>query len=217
MGESGNSETASAVVVGLEPPGDEAEMIERAKTQPEAFGRLYEAYYGRILSYAYRRTLDTAVAEEITSNTFFNALRALPAYDSRGKFGAWLYRIATNDIRLRRRSQRNRPESSSRWREEFCRVHFAPHWAVAAEDREERMYQFAQLHHVISCLPDRYQAVLALRYFEGMPCAEIADVLGKRIGTVKSLIHRGLERLKRQIETDGTTFPAGLKQQMKKE
>ena len=58
--------------------------------------------------------------------------------------------------------------------------------------------------------------MLALRYFEGMPCAEIADVLGKRIGTVKSLIHRGLERLKRQFETDGTSLLQSLPQQLKK-
>ena len=110
------------------------------KAQPQAFGDLYDLYYGRILNYVYRRTLDAAVAEEVTSNTFFNALRALPRYDNRGKFGAWLYRIATNEIRLNRRSQRNRQEGNSRWRAEFDRIRFTSHGSVGAleEDIERK-------------------------------------------------------------------------------
>jgi RNA polymerase sigma-70 factor, ECF subfamily len=74
------------------------------------------------------------------------------------------------------------------------------------------MREFARLHDALACLPDRYQTVLALRYFETMPCAEIADVLGEKIGTVKSLIHRGLERLRRQFEKHGTSSPQSLPQ-----
>ena len=55
---------------------DEAELVERAKTHPEAFGELYDRYYTVVLNYVFRRTLDVALAEELTSNTFFNALRA---------------------------------------------------------------------------------------------------------------------------------------------
>jgi hypothetical protein len=65
---------------------DEAELVERAKTQPEAFGHLYDRYYSVVLNYVFRRTLDVALAEELTSNTFFNALRALGGYENRGKF-----------------------------------------------------------------------------------------------------------------------------------
>ena len=79
---------------------DEAELVERARTQPEAFGHLYDRYYGVVLNYVFRRTLDVALAEELTSNTFFNALRALGVYENRGKFLAWLYRIAGNEVRL---------------------------------------------------------------------------------------------------------------------
>jgi RNA polymerase sigma-70 factor, ECF subfamily len=113
-------ETSAAV--GPTPGDDEADLVELAKTQRQAFGQLYELYYSRILNYIYRRTLDVASAEELTSNTFFSALRALPGYDNRGKFGAWLYRIAGNEIRLNWRSQRGRREGDCRWREEFGRI-----------------------------------------------------------------------------------------------
>jgi RNA polymerase sigma-70 factor, ECF subfamily len=197
----------------------ERELVERARAQPPAFGQLYDLYYGRILNYVYRRTLDVAAAEEITSNTFFNALRALPKYDNRGRFAAWLYRIATNEIRLHHRSGRNRPEGNSQWREEFGRVRFSSPWAVdpLEEDVEEKMRQFARLHDALSRLPERYQTVLALRYFEALSLAETAAVLGKRLGTVKSLIHRGLERLKRQLEAGGPSFLPNVSQQVDKE
>ena len=79
------------------------------------------------------------------------------------------------------------------------------------------MRQFAQLHDALSQLSERYQTVLTLRYFEGMSYDEVADVLGKRIGTVKSLIHRGLERLRRQFEGNGATFLQDLHYQVQEE
>ena len=79
MFEPGSSPEAAVEVADLRQGGvDEQKLVERAKTQPQAFADLYELYYGTILSYAYRRTLDPLAAEEITSNTFFKALRALP-------------------------------------------------------------------------------------------------------------------------------------------
>jgi len=181
---------------------EEAELVERAQALPRAFGDLYDLYYGKILGYVYRRTLDAAVAEELTSNTFFKALRALPEYAHRGHFGAWLYRIATNEIKVHRRTTSSRRESGLKWREELGRVHFACPGPGGEEDAEEKMRTFAQLHEALRRLPEAYQVVISLRYFEAMPYAEIAEVLGKRLGTVKSLIHRGLERLKRQYRRE---------------
>ncbi len=77
------------------------------------FGGLYELYYSKILSYVYRRTMNAALAEELTSNTFFKALRALPEYEHRGHFSAWLYRIATNEIKAHRRTASSRAQKGS--------------------------------------------------------------------------------------------------------
>jgi len=185
-------------VVARDDPADplefmaEVELVERAKTSPRAFGQLYELYYGKILRYVYRRILDATVAEELTSNTFFNALRALPAYDNRGHLAAWLYRIATNEIKGYRRSASRRIESIGRWREDLGRVYFSSKEPDGQEDAEEKMRAFVQLHEALCRLPDKYQVVISLRYFEAMSYAEISEVLGKRLGTVKSLLHRGL-------------------------
>jgi len=189
---------------------DEPEVVERAKTQPEAFGQLYDRYYSVVLNYVFRRTLDVALAEELTSNTFFNALRALGGYENRGKFLAWLYRIAGNEIRLKGRARRKQHEGEARWRAEPGRVRFATDQAIATEEFEEQARQFARLHEALGRLPERYQTILALRYFESLSYEEVADVVGTKVGTVKSLIHRGLEQLRRQFEGDPATFQRNL-------
>jgi RNA polymerase sigma-70 factor, ECF subfamily len=191
---------------------DEAELVERARTQPEAFGHLYDRYYSVVLNYVFRRTLDVALAEELSSNTFFNALRALGGYENRGKFLAWLYRIAGNEIRLNWRARRKQHEGEARWRAELGRVRFATDRVIATETEEveEQARQFARLHEALSRLPERYQTILALRYFESLSCEEVAEVVGTKVGTVKSLIHRGLKQLRRQYEGDPATFERNL-------
>jgi RNA polymerase sigma-70 factor, ECF subfamily len=99
---------------GEESPGrlserEEASLVARAKQDPEAFGLLFEAYYSRVLNFVYRCTQDTALAEDLASNTFLQALRALPRYDHRASFLAWLFRIALNEVRMHwRKTARNR-------------------------------------------------------------------------------------------------------------
>ncbi len=69
------------------------------------------------------------------------------------------------------------------------------------------MRQYARLHESLKALPEKYQTVLVLRYFEGLPIGEVAQVVGKRTGTVRSLIHRGRKKLRRLMGKKGATFP----------
>jgi RNA polymerase sigma-70 factor (ECF subfamily) len=187
-------------------PDGECRLIERAKTDPEAFGSLFETHYDRILTYTYRSTLDFAVAEELTSNTFFKALRGLPRYRRRVPFAAWLYRIATNEVRIHWRSQRRRRAAAldPRSLEQLARTYFESPAIEAEEDRQEKMRAYARLHELIALLPERYRSVILLRFFEDLSYEAMAHVLGKRIGTVKSLVHRGLRRLRVILEQDAT-------------
>ncbi len=187
-------------------PDGECRLIERAKTDPEAFGRLFETHYDRILTYTYRSTLDFAVAEELTSNTFFKALRGLPRYRRKVPFAAWLYRIAINEVRMHWRSQRRRRTTAldPGSLEQLERTYFESPGVEAEEERREKMRAYARLHELIALLPKRYRSVILLRFFEGLSYETMAHVLGRRIGTVKSLAHRGLRRLRVLLEQDAT-------------
>ena len=68
------------------------------------------------------------------------------------------------------------------------------------EERTEKMRSFSRLHELLDVLPEKYRTVLVLRYFEGLTYEEVAQVLRKRIGTVKSLVHRGLKCLRHLLD-----------------
>jgi RNA polymerase sigma-70 factor (ECF subfamily) len=215
---------AADVVGAMSDSADEADLIERAKRDPAAFGELYEAHYTAILNYLYRRTLSAAVAEELTSNTFFKALRGLPAFHSRPavRFRAWLYRIATNEAGMHWRSLRTRgatqvlPDDN-----DLPRITFLWPETETPEAVREKQARFALMHQALGRLPEVYRTVLTLRYFEGLPLEEIAAILEKPLGTIKSLVHRGLDKLantmkdlddRQQISDDsanGTAFDPG--------
>ncbi|MGA2799329.1 MAG: RNA polymerase sigma factor [Thermoguttaceae bacterium] len=185
---------------------DEAALIERAKTAPEAFGRLFESHYQRILNYIYRSTLNLAIAEELTSNTFFKAFRAIGGYRHRISFSAWLYSIATNEIRMHWRSESRKRKTATARVDAHAdgRIYFDSPTIEAGDSLGEKMEQCARLHEMLGRLPERYRSVIVLRYFEELSYEVIAQVLGKRLGTVKSLIHRAIRRLKGIMEQDAT-------------
>ena len=76
---------------------DEKALIQRAKTNKDAFGQLYEIYYKRIYNYVYYRTGNVEDAEDLTARIFMRAMRHIERYQDQGvPFSAWLYRIAHN-------------------------------------------------------------------------------------------------------------------------
>ena len=69
----------------------------RARSEPAAFGQLYEHYVDRVYSYIYHRVGNVQDAEDLTARTFYRALDRLDTYEDRGlPFAAWLFRIAHN-------------------------------------------------------------------------------------------------------------------------
>jgi RNA polymerase sigma-70 factor (ECF subfamily) len=181
-------------------------LIERARSDPQAFGKLFEIYYLRVLGYTYRCTWNRAVAEDLTSATFLKALRSIHRYDHRARFGAWLYRIATNEIRMYWRA-RSRAEAAHR---RACEASIPADMQrdetglEASEAAAEQAKMHARVRNAVGRLPDRYRTVIMLRYFEGLPCDMVAEVLHRRIGTVKSWLHRGAKRLRVILEQEGT-------------
>ncbi|MBN1370165.1 MAG: sigma-70 family RNA polymerase sigma factor [Dehalococcoidaceae bacterium] len=180
----------------------EQTLVERAKHNKQAFGELYEKYYPQIFGYALKRTTDVELARDITSQVFIKALKSIGSFRWRGApFSSWLYRITANEIadyyRGRKRRQICLEENAVLLEQAGC----PPEEEIRqAEEELARHEEFLALHQSIICLPFKYQEVIALRYFEGKPLKEIGRILGKSEGTVKSLLHRGLEKLKNMLE-----------------
>ena len=188
---------------------EERSLVEEAKSNPDAFGELYDRHYDTILAYVFRRTMDIPVAEDLTSSTFLKALGALPKYRPKAPFRAWLYRIATNEIRMHwRRAGKHSPlEDARRWEVAFGRVEFSAHHATDGEEFQEHLTRLDEVRRALERLPERFRAPLALRYFESLRYEEIAAILKKPVGTVRVHAHRGLKRLRKMLRDPAETSP----------
>src|SRR6195256_314321 len=86
---------------------DERDLGERAKRDPRQFGALYDRHFQQIYRFVYSRVREQTAAEDVTSEIFMKALRAMPRYQDTGRpFAAWLYQIAVNAIADRYRTLR---------------------------------------------------------------------------------------------------------------
>jgi RNA polymerase sigma-70 factor (ECF subfamily) len=180
----------------------ERNLVERAKNDPLAFGELFDMYYDSILNYVLHRTANVSLAEELTSNTFYKALNKIGTFRWMNiPFSAWLYRIAANEINSHFRKNKGRKEVQLEDITEHAEDETAKadKEISAAEDEVARKQMFNQLHESIQSLKRKYQEVIVLRYFEKKSMLEISQILGKAEGTVKSLLHRGIENLKKNI------------------
>jgi len=180
----------------------EAILIEQAKTDREAFGTLYDRYYDQILNYIVKRTANIQASQDITSEVFLKALHGIHKYQWNGvPFSAWLYRIASNEIANYYRSQKRQKYSESeliKWKN--TETSSTETELIQAEEELRRNQEYLLLHQQLFILPLKYQEVITLRYFEKKQINEISEILGKKEGTVKSLLHRGLEKLRKSMQ-----------------
>src|SRR6266581_9159584 len=100
------NETPKGVVTPVEQAGDAALAVRASKGETAAFGALYDRHVEAVYRYVYYRVRDDAEAEDLTSDVFMRALRAISRYEPRQAFLAWLYRIARNAVIDRSRRTR---------------------------------------------------------------------------------------------------------------
>jgi RNA polymerase sigma-70 factor (ECF subfamily) len=179
--------------------GDERDLVERARADPEAFGELYRRYLPRVYAFAYRRTGVPDVAEDITSAAFERALRNFDAFTWRtGGFGPWLFRIAANElIDHYRRTAR---ATSDRARIAAHALHGDgppdPIDAVLGRDAA------AEVLVAMTGLNDRYQRALSLRYLSDLSAAEAAAAMGTSRATMAVVVFRATRALRRALERE---------------
>ncbi|MDR3578158.1 MAG: sigma-70 family RNA polymerase sigma factor [Anaerolineaceae bacterium] len=168
----------------------DAEPIAESKNNPAAFSVLYDRYVQPVYRYLFYRVGSVPEAEDLTSQTFLAALEALPRYQHRGNFAAWLFCIArTRVIDYIRTQHRQLPLADTQLAETAD-----PLAQIAHSD------EIAQLSSLLHLLDDDERELIGLRYTAGLPFAEIAVILGSNQNTVKKTLYRILARLQSQME-----------------
>lgn len=177
-------------------PAAEQALVEQAKRDPEAFGRIYDLYFQRIYSYIFRKVGDRTTAEDLTSDTFFKALSHIQGYRFTGQpFAAWLFRIAANVVNDHYRSRR--PLQGLDEGAPLAALDEGPEEAALRLDSRDAVSR------LVAQLTPEQQDVIMLRFSGDLPLKEIAQMVGKTEGAVKALMFRALHSLKDKLEESG--------------
>jgi RNA polymerase sigma-70 factor (ECF subfamily) len=169
---------------------DERALIEAAQGDPARFVQLYDRYVDRIYAYVSRRAGSRAVAEDVTSAVFEQALAHLPRFEWRGvPLNAWLFRIAANAL-------------ADHWKREG-RISPDPPPDVPDEREYQDLERRVSLFQLVDRLPDVQRTVIQMRFVEERSIRDVAAALDRSEGAVKQLQLRALENLRRGLGHHG--------------
>ena len=175
----------------------DAELIEQAKRDRAAFGRLYDLYVHRIYGFALGHTRSREEAEDLTAQTFERAMGSIRRYESRGApFSAWLYRIAANIAVDRAR----RAHGVVLLGEEDLPDRGAEDAEADPPRMVERWERAGWLLDHVTALPREQQQAIELRFWGDQSFAEIGEALGRSEAAAKQLVYRALRGLRVQID-----------------
>lgn len=178
-------------------------LLERVRTgDTSGAGELFERYAPALLRFTDRMLSDRGAAEEVTQEVFVKVISRAHQYDGRAEVSSWLFAIAANACRDRRRRER--------------RATVLPLEAVAepvqkGEGIESILSQRERrdaVRQALSALSDEQREALVLARYHGLPYAEIASVLGISVGAVKTRIFRAVEALKVHFSEGETSWNA---------
>jgi len=177
---------------------NEAELVEKAKSDDTAFEILYNFYFPRIYGYIYKRVGRREEAEDIVSTTFLKVFCNMKKYQARGfSFGAWVYKVATNNLIDYYRHAGRRLEASydDKFDNDETQQSVGP---IDPGDNPEvetdRNLDKTLVHKALKDLPDKDQRILHLKYFAELSSEEIALALQTSENNVRVLSHRALKK-----------------------
>jgi len=174
-------------------PNSESALLERAREYDgAAIAELYDRYSLRIYNYVYRRVGNRNLAEDLTSMVFVRMLEAIRTSKAwHGSFSGWLYRIAHNAVVDHYRSGKQAKDLPL----EDVTLASNEHSA----DSAERSITRERVRSAVNELTEAQGLVITLKFMQGMSNAEVATLMGKNEGAIKSLQFRGLAALRRVI------------------
>lgn len=185
------------------------DLVTRSQNKDkEAFSRLFDFYYDKIIKYVFRRTLNVEYSKDITSNVFLKVLDNIEGFKWKNginSFNGWIFKIATNEVNQYFRKQ-NRykliiddPDIRFNLKDES-------NLSLEIEKKIDNDKHLIILSKAIKELKPIYQDILHLRYFEEMPYNEISEVLKKKESTVRVYARRAIEELGKVLEKDAVNF-----------
>ena len=168
-------------------PADDAIIaLVRAGRSGEAFERLVPAYRRRVFGLAFSVLRDRGAAEDVAQEVFVKLWQALARYDGRARLSTWIYAITRNAAVSALRRRRRMVSMSDP-------AVFDEAGTVAAQP--DPGPDDAALWRRVEALPDKQRQAVTLYYLEERPVAEVAEMMGLPVNTVKTHLHRARSSL----------------------
>lgn len=180
----------------VEDRADDALMLMVRAGVDRAFEVLVRRHQRMVLGTAVKYLFDPNIAEDIAQNSFVDLLRCVPFYRPDGKFRAFLAKIVINNCRMANRRARSEKSKRQRLFGVAGEAEVQGCESGAVEQRERQRLLNAAMQRI----SPKLREVLILRYGADFSLKEIGDTLGIRIGTVKSRLFSGVEKLAEVLE-----------------
>jgi RNA polymerase sigma-70 factor (ECF subfamily) len=189
----------------LEQPSDEILLQRVAQQDTAALEILYDRHAATVFNLISRIVRDPAVADELLQETFWQLWKQADRFRQDGSAAAWIYRIARNKSldQLRRQKVRPQPVQTANETEEEALWSQVPSDDIGVEPLAERRHADEHVHQALTEIPDEQRQCLELAYFEGMSQRQIAEHTATPLGTVKTRIKIGMEKLERILQARG--------------
>jgi RNA polymerase sigma-70 factor (ECF subfamily) len=192
--------TGSLSVTVTEASSDVEALVARAKSGDRTtFAALYRSYLPNVYKFLYYRVGSRTQTEDMTAEVFLRALRKIGDFTWTGAdFGSWLLRIARNLILDEAKSSRSRLEVLEETMPEE-----AAGAAPTAETQVLESLSNEEVYRAIKRLKPDQQEIITMRFLQGMNVSDVAKVMGKKEGTVRTLQFRGLKALEKLLVSKG--------------
>lgn len=155
------------------------------------FEAVYLEYFREIRRYLLGLSKDPALAEELTQETFFKALRSLRQFREGTDLRAWLYAIARNAYRSHLRKRRETAELP---------MDLPERGGVSLTDALEDREQAAAIHRCLHAMEEPYKEVFHLRVFGELPFRDIAGLFGKTESWARVTFYRAKRKIIQELE-----------------
>ncbi|PFA61725.1 RNA polymerase sigma factor SigY [Bacillus sp. AFS015802] len=172
---------------------EEKKWIKQAKKgNHEAFALLFREHYPFLVKYLIKVTMNRDQAEELAQDTMAKCVEKIHQYNGKSKFSSWLISIATNRyIDLQRKRKRE-----TDWQKEEMSVRKLK-WEM-----ESRNEEWNDVLGALSTLSEDVRLPIILKHYYGYSYEEIGHMTDLAPGTVKSRVHNGIIKLRKELKID---------------
>jgi RNA polymerase sigma-70 factor (ECF subfamily) len=170
--------------------------------EEEAFSRIVRRWERKIYNLAWRMVGNREDAQDIVQETFLSVFKSIGGLRDPGSFATWLYRIALNHCRIRKRSRGfihplNDPGSTETGPEGD------PASVIPARDRGDRLEALDIIQKAMAGLSEDHRSAIVLKEYVGLSLEELAEVMECPLSTAKSRVYHGLKDVQRNLKRLG--------------